>query len=68
MPVIALAKLLLLAAAIGGAAAGVRALARRGRAVRQQQKTGRDAVEMTQCPTCAIYVTTACERADCPLA
>jgi hypothetical protein len=65
MPVIGLAKLLLTAAAILGAAAGVRALIARGRAARKPAP-GSDAVEMTQCATCGIYVTGACERADCP--
>lgn len=66
MPVIGLVKLLVTAAAIVGAVQGLRALIERGRAARPQP--GTDAVEMTECETCGIYVTGACERPDCPLA
>ena len=65
MSVLALVKLLMTAAAVAGAAAGVRALIARGRAARQPAQRS-DAVEMTQCEVCGVFVTGACERPDCP--
>jgi hypothetical protein len=72
---IALAKLLITFAIVGGAAAAVRALARKGAALRKsaagpaEAPAGASAIDLDRCPVCGVYVPAAagaCGQAGCP--